>query len=129
MAPFDVGDLSRLPASLKWPPKTYEQAPPPKPKASRVASLALNSLMHLPTPVVVLGTAKTVVLANDAMKQLLKLEETGIEEENEENLDVYFDPTSMSGETDGLTGQTLMALGIVLICDDQRQDANPEVGT
>jgi PAS domain S-box-containing protein len=65
------------------------------------AEIALGALSTLPTPIIVLSSSKTVVLANVAVARLL-----GIDQDGEEN-----------NEPDTLIGQTLSQLGIDMISD------------
>jgi PAS domain S-box-containing protein len=65
------------------------------------AEIALGALSTLPTPIIVLSTLKTVVLANVAVARLL-----GIDQDGEEN-----------NEPDTLVGQTLSQLGIDMVSD------------
>lgn len=81
-------------------------APYPSP-----AQLAISALQYLPYPLLVLGSLKTLVMANEAMVRLL-----GIEDDNEG------DTTSDDGlsSIDKLRGQTLSQLGI-----DMLQEGRP----
>ncbi|KUJ24103.1 uncharacterized protein LY89DRAFT_12234 [Mollisia scopiformis] len=72
------------------------------------AQLAMSALQYLPYPLLVLGSLKTLVMANEAMVRLL-----GIEDDVEE------DTASDDGMSslDKLRGQTLSQLGIDMIQD------------
>lgn len=86
------------------------------PKIPNAAETALIALKYLPTPVIVLSSLKTVLLANEAMGRLLGLNETqtvdgdipeeGAVDENAPNTDV-------------LKGQSLSQLGIDMVQDGQ----------
>ncbi|ETI26524.1 hypothetical protein G647_03301 [Cladophialophora carrionii CBS 160.54] len=65
------------------------------------AEVALAALVTLPTPILVLSSSKTVLLANAAVSRLL-----GIDEEDVDG-----------GATDTLRGQTLSQLGIDMVSD------------
>lgn len=72
------------------------------PSAPSAAELALSALQYLPYPLLVLGSLKTLVLANEAMGRLL-----GIEDDDDAASD------GLSG-VDKLKGQTLSQIGIGL---------------
>ncbi len=76
------------------------------PKTPDMADAAFAALQYLPTPLLVLSSAKTVVMANQAMESLLE-QGTGEEGDNEP-------PTSQSN---GLQGRSLSQLGIDLLED------------
>lgn len=69
------------------------------------AELALAALQYLPTPVIVLSSFKTIVLANDAMGRLLGLDSC----RDDSNEDVS--PTQI------LTGKSLSQVGIDIVQD------------
>ncbi|RMZ79452.1 hypothetical protein DV738_g3402, partial [Chaetothyriales sp. CBS 135597] len=79
---------------------------PPLPAAAEVA---LAVIQYLPTPVLVLSSLKTVVLANEAMGRLLGLRNIAAETDG-----VY------ESVTDLLKGQTLSQIGIDMISDGAR---------
>ncbi|RMD40039.1 hypothetical protein DV735_g5103, partial [Chaetothyriales sp. CBS 134920] len=79
---------------------------PPLPAA---ADVALAVVQYLPTPVLVLSSLKTVVLANEAMGRLLGLRNIAAETDG-----VY------ESVTDLLKGQTLSQIGIDMISDGAR---------
>ncbi|MCJ1394066.1 hypothetical protein MMC18_006944 [Xylographa bjoerkii] len=81
------------------------------PKIRNAADIALAALQHLPTPLLVLSSLKTVVLANEAIGRLLGLigNDAG----------PLYDGTSSGTGVDILRGQTLSQLGIDMIQDGQ----------
>ncbi|MCJ1437566.1 hypothetical protein MMC27_006953 [Xylographa pallens] len=81
------------------------------PKARNAADIALAALQHLPTPLLVLSSLKTVVLANEAIGRLLGL--TG------NDAGPVLEGSSPRNEGDSLRGQTLSQLGIDMIQDGQ----------
>ncbi|KAL8766010.1 MAG: hypothetical protein Q9209_007099 [Squamulea sp. 1 TL-2023] len=105
-----VQDGHRTPASnIGSPPLSVNI-----PKIPGAAEAALAALQYLPTPLLVLSTWKTVVLANEAMGRLLGLdvkqqEETSGAEEQEQI------PIS-----DIIRGQSLSQIGIDILQDGQR---------
>ena len=85
------------------------------PKLASPADTAFAALQYLPTPLLVLSSAKCIVLANDAMGRLLGLRQSGALQK------VHAD-----GEVQNLTvtevlwGQTLSQIGV-----DMLQDGEP----
>jgi hypothetical protein len=79
------------------------------PGSSSVAKVAMAVLQYLPTPVVVLNSLKTVVLANESIGRLL-----GVDSEDAED-DGYVD--GGPPVTERLKGKTLSQLGIDLLQD------------
>jgi PAS domain S-box-containing protein len=77
------------------------------PRLPMAADIALASLLYLPTPLVVLSSLKTIVLANEAMGRLL-----GLDQEDDDDAE-----QSSGSATDTLTGQTLSQIGIDMISD------------
>jgi hypothetical protein len=71
------------------------------PKVPRMAVLALAAIQHLPTPLIVLSSLKTVVLANEAMGRVLGLA----------------DDEELGFVLDGMRGKTLSQVGIDLLHD------------
>ena len=84
------------------------------PKIPRAAEAALSALQYLPTPLLVLSSLKTVILANDAMGRLLGLDGQGTDEENADEKGRE-GPRSL----DLLRGQSLSQIGIDVIEDGQ----------
>ncbi|KAL8776950.1 MAG: hypothetical protein Q9213_008075 [Squamulea squamosa] len=84
------------------------------PKIPGAAEAALAALQYLPTPLLVLSTWKTVVLANEAMGRLLGLDVKQQEErsraEEQEQIPI----------SDILRGQSLSQIGIDMLQDGQR---------
>lgn len=76
------------------------------PRMPVAAEIALAALQYLPTPLLVLSSLKTIVLANEAMGRLLGLWD-GVEERDESN----------ESTTDALKGQTLSQIGVDMISD------------
>ncbi|KAL9128042.1 MAG: hypothetical protein Q9217_003206 [Psora testacea] len=88
------------------------------PKIPHAAEAALTALKYLPTPLLVLSSLKTVLLANEAMGRLLGLEnvdKTGTTSDYEESATDEEEPN-----TDVLKGQSLSQLGIDLVQDGQQ---------
>ena len=92
------------------------------PELASTVEMAMVALQYLPTPVIVLSTFKTVVLANDAMGRLLGLDT---------NDDTYgslgngdYGSRSVQGI---LQGQTLSQIGIDLVHSGQIVWVNWEV--
>jgi PAS domain S-box-containing protein len=83
------------------------------PQLPMAAELALAALQYLPTPLVVLSSLKTILLANEAMGRLLGLA-------NEDEHDNGALPDNFRTITDVLKGQTLSQMGI-----DMMQDGIP----
>lgn len=82
------------------------------PQAPLAAETALAALQHLPTPLIVLSSLKTIVLANEAMGRLLGLRDN----QHSLNEDEHDEQTDDS-ITDILSGQTLSQIGIDMISD------------
>ena len=84
------------------------------PKMPVAAEAALTALQYLPTPLLVLSSLKTVMLANEAMGRLLGLDL--LEEDNDT------EDTSQDNESvlEKLRGQSLSQLGIDLVQDGQQ---------
>ena len=78
------------------------------------AELALVALQYLPTPLLVLSEAKTVILANDAMGLLLGLNKYG----SEDSKDLHQDEKDIA-VGDLLEGQTLSQIGVDMVQDGQ----------
>lgn len=73
------------------------------PSTPMAAQIALTALQHLPNPLIVLSSLKTIVLANEAMGRLLGMHD---------RKDAVLEPT-----TEILRGQTLSQIGIDMISD------------
>jgi PAS domain S-box-containing protein len=80
------------------------------PQLSTAAQVALAALQHLPTPVLVLTSMKTVLLANEAMGRLLGL--NGLDPSGEMVHDGQYNDRPM---TDVLRGQSLSQIGIDML--------------
>ncbi|WPH02500.1 two-component system protein a [Acrodontium crateriforme] len=86
------------------------------------ADMALAALQYLPMPVLVLSSAKTVVLANEAMARLFGIEaprDTGLEAAEDQHFSGLANLDGVSA-TDTLYGRTLSQLGLDLL-----QNGNP----
>lgn len=81
-------------------------------EASATATVALNALRYLPTPLIVLTSLKTVVLANESMARLL-----GMQQDQNVGDSKRADSRTV---TDLLNGQSLSQIGI-----DMMQDGTP----
>lgn len=78
------------------------------PRLPMAPEIALASLLYLPTPLVVLSSLKTIVLANEAMGRLLGLR---TQPGSDQDLD------AADSTTDLLKGQTLSQIGIDMLSD------------
>ena len=70
------------------------------------AELALSALLFLPTPLLVLNSLKTIILANEAMGRPLGLK-GGYDDQTGEDISI----------TNTLKGQTLSQMGIDILVD------------
>ena len=77
---------------------------------SMAAKIALAALQYLPTPLIVLTSLKTILLANEAMGRLL-----GLEKEDEQGMGALF--SNNDTVTDMLKGQTLSQIGVDMLQD------------
>ncbi|KAL8714756.1 MAG: hypothetical protein Q9220_001269 [cf. Caloplaca sp. 1 TL-2023] len=84
------------------------------PKIPEMAQAALAALQYLPTPLLVLSSQKTIVLANEAMGRLLGLDTRDQDQSSaaQEEKD--------AGTGDILRGQSLSQIGIDMVQDGQR---------
>lgn len=82
------------------------------PRMANVTEAALAALRHLPAPLLVLSSLKTVLVANKAIEKLLGL--------NHEGLDGGDEPgyNNRPSKSDVLQGQTLSQIGIDMIGPD-----------
>ena len=79
------------------------------PKVPRATEAALAALQYLPTPLLVLSSLKTIILANDAMGRLLGFDaDDGVSQEE-----------GAATKLDLLHGQSLSQIGIDVIEDGQ----------
>jgi PAS domain S-box-containing protein len=80
------------------------------PQLPMAAEIALAALQYLPTPIIVLTSLKTILLANEAMGRLL-----GLENKDEQDIG----PLSSNNHTltDTLRGQTLSQIGVDIMQD------------
>ena len=84
------------------------------PRLYSAADAAFSALQYLPTPLMVLSTAKTVMLANGAMGRLLGLDSLeGIDRCSDE------DGEESAPVTDMLLGQSLSQVGVDMVQDGQ----------
>jgi PAS domain S-box-containing protein len=91
----------------------------PPPQSSNMTAFA--ALQYLPMPVLVLSSAKTIVLANEAMGRLLGIDVVGNEPDVAEKSTSYDgDAEDAKSATDLLYGVTLTELGLDLL-----QGGNP----
>lgn len=84
------------------------------PKIPGAAEAALAALQYLPTPLLVLSTWKTVVLANEAMGRLLGLDV------KQQHLSPRAEEQDQIPISDILRGQSLSQIGIDMLQDGQR---------
>ena len=80
------------------------------PKIPTAAETALVALKYVPTPLLVLSSLKTVILANEAMGRLL-----GVESYKEDEDGVVCEEDEASGTQEMLYGQTLSQIGVDMI--------------
>ena len=86
------------------------------PRPSAAADVAFAALHYLPTPLLVLSSVKSVVLANEAMGRLLGMDFP----------EAYYKPVDDSDIEDGeplldrLVGRTLSEIGVQIIQNGQR---------
>ncbi|KAF8865377.1 hypothetical protein BDZ45DRAFT_736488 [Acephala macrosclerotiorum] len=80
------------------------------PRFPTPAQLAMSALQYLPYPLLVLGSLKTLVIANEAMERLLGMDELDGDTASDDGI----------SNLDKLKGQTLSQLGI-----DMLQDGRP----
>ena len=99
-----------------------EKAPPP-PTSSAATSIALQTLRHLPTPLLVLSSSAIVLLVNEAIGRLLSLSKRNGEGEGD-TANGNRETTTVEGS---LIGQTLSQIGIDAVCDEERLAVNWEV--
>lgn len=92
--------------------------PPP----AQTADLAFTAMQYLPMPVLVLSSAKTIVLANESMGKLLGIDPTITNEDSKADPNALntVETNEIRSATDILYGLTLTELGIDLI-----QGVNP----
>ena len=80
------------------------------PRIPHATEAALSALQYLPTPIIVLSSFKTIILANEAMGRLLGLEHLDNIEDQEDG---------DAAREDLLRGQSLSQIGIDVIEDGQ----------
>jgi hypothetical protein len=83
------------------------------PSPAGAAEIAIAALQYLPTPVLVLSSLKTVIMANESMGRLLGLTLDG---ENRSRTDPAFQNSSV---TDVLRNQSLSQIGVDMLQDGQ----------
>ena len=96
-------------------PRSNRSSPPTSvdiPKVPSAAETALAALQYLPTPLLVLSSLKTVILANEAMGRFLGLESYRDEEGDEKSMD---DQGEGVAAQDILYGRTLSQIGIDML--------------
>ncbi|KPI36171.1 Two-component system protein A [Cyphellophora attinorum] len=114
----EYSSLKRSLSRIKNAPDYFPNAPLPRsrtpsaetlrielPRLPMAANIALASLQHLPTPLLVLSSLKTILLANEAMGRLLGLRLDDTAEGPEQSI------------TDVLKGRTLSQIGIDMLSD------------
>ncbi|KAL8805380.1 MAG: hypothetical protein Q9200_005446 [Gallowayella weberi] len=105
-----VADGRRTPASALGSPPLMVNIP----KLPGATDAALAALQYLPTPLLVLSTWKTVVLANEAMGRLLGLDV------KQQNQPLGAEEQDQIPISDILRGQSLSQIGIDMLQDGQR---------
>lgn len=86
------------------------------PNPSTAVEVALAALHYLPTPLLVLSSLKTVVLANEAMGRLMGLDTLKTSNESRENGDAEDERPLL----DRLVGRCLSEIGVHIIQNGQR---------
>lgn len=102
----DVGSRSSV-SILSNPPLTLDI-----PNMPSAAEAAFAALLYLPTPLLVLSSLKTVILANEAVGRLLGLDATHLTAADGDREEISV--------VDKLRGQSLSQLGIDMIQDGQQ---------
>ncbi|KAI4234410.1 MAG: hypothetical protein LQ349_003817 [Xanthoria aureola] len=110
LSPSTVQDGRRTPAPVLGSPPLLVNIP----KIPGAAEAALAALQYLPTPLLVLSTWKTVVLANEAMGRLLGLD---VRQQEQSSRDEEQDQIPIC---DILRGQSLSQIGVDMLQDGQR---------
>ncbi|KAL8906141.1 MAG: hypothetical protein Q9171_006397 [Xanthocarpia ochracea] len=110
ISPTTVQERRRTPAPNAGSPPVMVNIP----RNPGAAEAALAALQYLPTPLLVLSTWKTVVLANEAMGRLL-----GLDVKQQEHL-TGADEKEQVPISDILRGQSLSQIGIDMLQDGQR---------
>ncbi|KAL8850440.1 MAG: hypothetical protein Q9221_004582 [Calogaya cf. arnoldii] len=110
ISPGTVRGARRTPAPALGSPPLLMNIP----KIPGVADAALAALQYLPTPLLVLSTWKTVVLANEAMGRLLGLD---VKQQELSSRDGEQNQIPIS---DILRGQSLSQIGVDMLQDGQR---------
>ena len=113
-SPSKPDDFEHSPSHAILQPDSIRESPSPLQdpavEADDVGGIALAAMRHLPTPILVLSSSKTVVLASEPMKALLQSYST-LEEGSE-------DPVSReTSVTEQLHGKTLAEIGVGVIED------------
>lgn len=91
--------------------------------SSRATSIAFTALRYLPTPILILSSFKTVVLANEAMGKLLN---SGAENGREANA---YSGNVQSAVEDKFHGLSLSDLGVSMVLNDDQAWAGWDVCT
>ena len=86
------------------------------PRPSAAADVAFAALHYLPTPLLVLSSVKSVVLANEAMGRLLGMDFPEAYQKLVDNSDIEDEEPLL----DRLVGRTLSEIGIQIIQNGQR---------
>ena len=102
--------------------KRNGRVPPLRRTLTSNEAIALQSLKWLPTPILVLSSAKTVILANDAMQRL-------VQKRSKEEHHRTDEEEAGSNHAGGLLGLTLSQVGIDMIQKDTRLAVNWDVRT
>lgn len=85
------------------------------PKMANVAEAAFAALQYLPTPLLVLSSLKTIILANEAVGRLL-----GLDNLDESQISAADDGHEDVSVVEMLRGQSLSQIGIDMIQDGQQ---------
>lgn len=105
------GGIQQSPESNRNSPPLFVNIP----KMPNVAEAALAALQYLPTPLLVLSSLKTIILANEAVGRLLGLD--NLDESEDSAADEGHEEVSV---VDMLRGQSLSQIGIDMIQDGQQ---------
>ena len=123
---FDEGSLGEGKKEAMMSPKNNQSAPPIDNNtfnSSETAKIAFAALLHVPTPLLVLSSQKTVVLTNHAIESLLRLTTSdGTQLSSTNTVD-----REQNSTTDGLQGKSLSELGIRKVQDEQQKQMSWEV--
>ena len=114
----DEGARNTPSSSVASSPPLYVEVP----KLPGAAEAAVAALQYLPTPILVLSSWKTVILANSAMTRLL-----GLDSKGDDRFPLNDGDCEQMPVNDLLRGQSLSQIGIDMVQSGQRVWVNWEV--